>query len=93
MFSDLLLCFGSEQASEDAAAGVADEGEGVEGFLLAGLQDGAEYDLRLAAGGGAVAAEDFAVDDGCFQRLLGAVIGRGNVRVQQEDKPVGGVLV
>lgn len=63
---------------------VAEKGERVDGFVLAGLQHRTDDRLRLAAVVRAIAAPDFAVHDRRFQRLLCSVIRRGDGRIHQE---------
>ena len=65
----------SKKVAENATEGIAEKGEDIHGFVQAGLQHRGGGRLRLAAGAGAVAAPDLAVDDWRLQGLLGAVIG------------------
>jgi hypothetical protein len=83
----------SEKVGKDAAAGVADVGECVDGFVLAGLQHAGRDFLSLGAGVGAIAAPDFAVHDRRLERLLGPVIRGGNRRVQQELEPLLAMMI
>jgi len=59
--------------------GVAQEREGVDGLVLARFQDRRDYRLGFGAGGRAVAAPDFAIDDGRLEGLLGAMVGGRDV--------------
>ena len=78
---------GGEDAVRQGADGVAEEGERGTLLLFAGLNGRTGHGLGLAAGVGAVAAEDLAVDDRGSQRLFGLVVGRGPVRFEQEAEP------
>ena len=83
----------SKEFADDAAEGVAEEVKDIDGLVLAGLQDRRNYSLCFAAGVGAVAAPDFAVDDRRLQSLFGAMIRGLDLRVDQEQEPRASVFV
>src|SRR4051794_17680079 len=87
------MAWSNEKRIEGAAEAVAEKGEGIDGFVLASFQHRRDDGLGVAAGAGAVAAPDFAIDDWRLQGLLGPMIRGRNRRVNEKQEPSGGMIV